>query len=194
MLWNSIVPLVIACAISTSAVAGTDPLKVDFHTQNLPNLVGLYGSLNEACRGGSGDSPETQRYCDRRDEAYSEIESRGWCWGPDDAIGADKSWIACPKGAQSLTSIPRFKAAEYCKQLASVGGAPSEVIYGSCMEMEQAAYDDLKPAWPSIPTSMQAHCTMLATVGSQGSYTVLQSCIQQEKAARSTNSSSSFRY
>jgi hypothetical protein len=31
--------------------------------------------------------------CDRRDAIDDEIHARGWCWGPDTAAEADRSWM-----------------------------------------------------------------------------------------------------
>ena len=33
--------------------------------------------------------------CDMREKAAEELQRMGWCWGPNDAIGADKHWIKC---------------------------------------------------------------------------------------------------
>jgi uncharacterized protein YcfL len=56
-------------------------------------LIDKMESLNDLCRGGSGD--ETEKVCDERDNVMKEIEGMGWCWGPDSAIGADKKWVKC---------------------------------------------------------------------------------------------------
>lgn len=58
-------------------------------------FIAKWDTLNEQCRGGSGDSPMTQKACEARETTYSQIENLGWCWGPNDAIGAGKRWIAC---------------------------------------------------------------------------------------------------
>lgn len=51
--------------------------------------------LNDKCRGGSGDSPDTMVACEHRDRVLGQLASRGWCWGPFAAIGAEKHWIKC---------------------------------------------------------------------------------------------------
>lgn len=177
----------------SAAVAGQDPFSTDLSAMNLPNLVSLHESMNDQCRGGSGDNPDTQRYCDRRDAIYKEIERRGWCWGPDSAVGADKSWVECPV-ASSATPIPRYDAKAHCRSLATAGGAPSEALFGSCMTMEQDAYDKLKPRWGSLPAAVRKHCDSLATLGGAGSYTMLAACVEQEMEAKSENAKRAFAY
>lgn len=61
--------------------------------------------LDDRCRGGSGDAPATQRACDARDTLVDQIKSRGWCYGPDDAIEADKHWLLCSQST-SVASAP----------------------------------------------------------------------------------------
>ncbi|SDI54042.1 hypothetical protein SAMN05216272_111105 [Pseudomonas panipatensis] len=62
------------------------------------------------------------------------------------------------------------------------------------MEMEQSAYNELKPTWGRIPETMQSHCTMVAKASGAGSYMILQSCIEQELEAKKTNAGTSFNY
>lgn len=58
-------------------------------------LVDDIATLNSRCRGGSGDSPATQAACTDRDKAMKRLQALGWCWGPEDAVGADKRWVRC---------------------------------------------------------------------------------------------------
>lgn len=58
-------------------------------------LIDQADALDDACRGGSGDNPKTQAACSKRDAVMAKIDSMGWCWGPDDAIGANKGWMRC---------------------------------------------------------------------------------------------------
>lgn len=62
---------------------------------NAKKLIEQQTALNSKCRGGSGDSPATQAACADRDKLSKQIEAAGWCWGPEDAVGADKRWIRC---------------------------------------------------------------------------------------------------
>lgn len=51
--------------------------------------------LNSLCRGGGGSEAKTLEACGQRDALMSQITKRGWCWGPDSAIGAERRWIRC---------------------------------------------------------------------------------------------------
>lgn len=50
--------------------------------------------LDEKCRG-EGDKPSTMVACNRRDSINVKLNRLGWCWGPDDAVEADKQWVRC---------------------------------------------------------------------------------------------------
>lgn len=54
-------------------------------------------TLNDKCRGGSGDDPATARACDEREAALAEIKAKNWCWGNDGQVGADRVWERCKK-------------------------------------------------------------------------------------------------
>lgn len=45
------------------------------------DLAGLYSDLNEICRGGSGDHPETMQACDVREKVGTLIKALGYCSG-----------------------------------------------------------------------------------------------------------------
>lgn len=57
------------------------------------------------------------------------------------------------------------------------------MIYNSCVEMEQQAYDGLKHRWSSIPAGTRSHCDEVARFGGAGSYSILESCVQMEQEA-----------
>jgi hypothetical protein len=63
-----------------------------------------------------------------------------------------------------------------------------------CMQMEQQACNQLKPAWGSIPATMQAQCLGIASFGGPGSDSTLQGCIQMEQNAAATNRNTEFKY
>ncbi len=65
--------------------------------QRPDKLIDEFDKLNSRCRGGSGDDPKTHLACDERDPVEQKIKKAGWCWGPDNAAGYEKSWIACTK-------------------------------------------------------------------------------------------------
>ncbi|MBS4049990.1 MAG: hypothetical protein KGZ69_02155 [Methylomonas sp.] len=69
--------------------------KTSQPTENAKSLIDKEELLNDECRGGNGDDPKTMAACDERDKVFNKLKEIGWCWGPDDAIGADKKWIPC---------------------------------------------------------------------------------------------------
>ncbi|RVH69248.1 hypothetical protein CN198_14295 [Sinorhizobium meliloti] len=85
---------------------------------------------------------------------------------------------AAPTGAQDM---PRYNPADYCKKVADVSGG-SSMIYNSCIEMEQNAYDRRKANWSSVSAKSRNYCDEVAGV-SGGSYTILDSCIDMETDA-----------
>lgn len=58
-------------------------------------LIDRVAVLNDQCHGGPGDDERTMAACVQRDKLMEQVERRGWCWGPEDAISADKHWIRC---------------------------------------------------------------------------------------------------
>lgn len=72
--------------------SGSGPVQ---QPANVRKLIDEEASLNDQCRGGSGDNPSTMAACDKREAVLRKIKAQGWCWGPDDAVGADKGWVRC---------------------------------------------------------------------------------------------------
>ncbi|WP_281841205.1 hypothetical protein [Sinisalibacter aestuarii] len=89
--------------------------------------------------------------------------------------------IAAPAQAQT---IPRYNAEGYCQQVADISGG-SAMIFNGCMDMEQQAYNALKPVWAQLPGNARNYCDEVARV-SGGSYTILQGCIEMETEAASS--------
>jgi hypothetical protein len=54
-------------------------------------LLALERRLDDACRGASQDADGA--ICRRRDVVVTRLQGRGWCWGPDHAIEADRRWM-----------------------------------------------------------------------------------------------------
>jgi len=81
-------------------------------------------------------------------------------------------------------AIPRYDVEGYCKNVAQVSGG-SNMIFNSCMDMEQVAYDGLKTSWSDIPNKTTRYCDEVArSIG--GSYEILLGCIDQEMQAAGT--------
>lgn len=96
--------------------------------------------------------------------------------------------LAAP--AAQAQPIPRYDVEGYCQQVADISGG-SAMIFNGCIDMEQDAYDLLKPAWAAIPSRSRDYCHEVAQV-TGGSYAILKGCIDMEDEAR--GSTRSFRY
>jgi hypothetical protein len=100
------------------------------HAEQPPTAVGKLIAqlepLNDACRGGSGDDPATQKECAQRDQKFNQIKKAGWCLGPDSAPAYQQTWMACAGAARPMTaSCPMFKgpAAVVCHDQAMAANA-----------------------------------------------------------------------
>ena len=63
-----------------------------------PEIAGLlqqYAVDNDHCRGGSGDNPETSKWCDARDRDDQQLTKLGWCYGPENVPGSKQQWQPC---------------------------------------------------------------------------------------------------
>lgn len=71
--------------------------------------------LNDRCRGGSGDDPNTQKACDARDKIDAQLKQMGWCWGHAGQIEADKKWEHCSRSKEADSSKVQFDPDAYRK-------------------------------------------------------------------------------
>lgn len=71
------------------------PIASDSPPKEVAQLIAQEETLNDKCRGGSGDDPATLKACDERDVIFRKIKAKNWCWGHDDQIGADRTWERC---------------------------------------------------------------------------------------------------
>lgn len=94
----------------------------------------------------------------------------------------------------SAQELPRFDVKSECQRIARVSGSFSEMTFGGCMDMEQAAYNGMKDSWNTLPSVVRQECVRIAAVGGSGSYTTLQGCIQMEMSAAEQNRGRQFRY
>lgn len=92
-----------------------------------------------------------------------------------------------PLAAPAMAEMPRYDVTAYCKELAGFGGTYSETMYAGCFEMEQDAYNKLKPRWNGFPGAMRRYCDEIARLGSAGSYAMLEGCVVMELEAASTD-------
>lgn len=97
------------------------------------------------------------------------------------ASNASGCCVAHAGGAE----MPRYDVETHCRTVASFGGSYSAALDKACMEMEQKAYDALKPVWPQAGAA-GAHCDEVARFGGTGSYSLLETCIDMETTAGKT--------
>ncbi len=58
-------------------------------------LVTKQTELDEKCRGGSSDNPETFKACEERDNLIPIIQSKGWCYGKNGQDAPEMEWHPC---------------------------------------------------------------------------------------------------
>lgn len=58
-------------------------------------LTAEWRELNSECRGRSGDLPETQAACARRDRLTARLERMGWCYGLPGEPSYKRFWRRC---------------------------------------------------------------------------------------------------
>lgn len=88
---NRILFVFLLISVTTNSFAGNKP------PAKVAKLINQFESLNDKCRGGSGDKPETWKACDKRDALYPKINSLGWCFGHNEQTESDKVWEKCRK-------------------------------------------------------------------------------------------------
>jgi hypothetical protein len=59
------------------------------------NVLAMHAKLDELCRGGSGDDPATQVYCDARLNFEQTLAQLGYCYGIGDRVHA--AWHKCQR-------------------------------------------------------------------------------------------------
>lgn len=90
--------------------------------------------------------------------------------------------------------LPKYDVKKHCREVAGIGGTYSETTYAGCMDIEQAAYDKMKPNWAGFPSRIRRHCLEVASVGGSGNYSTLSGCIELESEAGGSNPSKEFKY
>jgi hypothetical protein len=95
--------------------------------------------------------------------------------------------------AASAQQLPTYNVERWCQTVSRTVGSGSEMIYGGCMDMEQAAYDELKPRWLGLSERLKQWCDQVARATGPGSYSTLQGCVELEQSAASSNATRQFR-
>ncbi|NSZ00935.1 hypothetical protein G6M70_12800 [Agrobacterium tumefaciens] len=78
-------------------------------------LISQWAEQNSACRGGSGDLPETNVACERREAISDKLQTVGWCYGREGEYGYQMRWHVCEatsykqEGAVGVASNSTFK-------------------------------------------------------------------------------------
>lgn len=111
----------------------------------IKNLITEEEILNRECRGGSSDSPETMKYCDKRDAVFTKLDKLGWCFGRDNQAEYEKKWVKCDESLNHIAdsaksdSLPPIQLAEdeFSKSLIM----EEEALLRECKEVKG---DDLK--------------------------------------------------
>jgi len=71
-------------------------------------LMDRESALNSKCRGQSGNFTDTMKVCEQRDQLIVQIQAKGWCWGHEDQIGAERKWEKCkPKHSIAPAQFPK---------------------------------------------------------------------------------------
>lgn len=84
-----------ACSEKVPAKAATSKPSTPPGMEKYAALISQIDALNDTCRGGAGDSKKTMDACYMREELIASAQQSNLCWGPQEAIGADKHWIRC---------------------------------------------------------------------------------------------------
>lgn len=68
-------------------------------------IISQWQTENQACRGGAGDLPETDKACARRENVGEKLTAVGWCYGRAGEYGYQMDWHRCdPSSSTSNTA------------------------------------------------------------------------------------------
>lgn len=70
-------------------------IQTDKDVSQPVRLISQWTDQNGACRGGSGDLPETNEACERREVIGDKLKAAGWCYGREGEYGYQMRWHAC---------------------------------------------------------------------------------------------------
>jgi hypothetical protein len=79
----------------------------------IQRLLDEIAKTDDTCRGKPGDSLEGMAACEKRGRLTEEAISRGWCWGPQEAVGYQQHWMQCkddPSNRQLPAKVVRETA------------------------------------------------------------------------------------
>jgi hypothetical protein len=61
------------------------------------DAVAVARTLNQLCRGMSGDAKYLDEICEARDRAFNVAARLGYCYGKQNQIGAEHRWHKCTR-------------------------------------------------------------------------------------------------
>lgn len=73
------------------------------HLETVADLLREEAKADEACRGGSGDDPQTQASCGKRDMLVAKLNRAGMCYGPPDLPMYQQKWGPCVEPRPATT-------------------------------------------------------------------------------------------
>lgn len=90
--------LVFALIAGPAQAGGLYPSYIRKHyPASMHRLMIAESNAEDACREGLRPDGQAEDVdgpvCKHRDRLVTAIEKRGWCWGPDEAIEADRQWM-----------------------------------------------------------------------------------------------------
>lgn len=100
-------------------------LATDKGVSDPSRIISQWQDENTRCRGGSGDSRDTWKACDRREAIGAKLDAVGWCYGRPGEAGYQMSWHRCDDAsgrgvvADTLaagTTKAKFSPADYPAQ------------------------------------------------------------------------------
>ncbi len=101
-------------------------------------------------------------------------------------------WALFSSSIAHANALPRFDVPAYCRNVAGATGSYSSTIYGSCIDIEQQAYNALALTWDRNAPHSQEYCGQVAKT--VGSYQILQECLKQEASSDEKHAARSFDY
>lgn len=102
-------------------------ISADKGAREPSRVIAQWQEENELCRGGSGNSDETMKACDRRDSITAKLLNVGWCYGQPGEYGYQMNWHRCDESPNTNT---QFAIVQKAKDLDGPAFRVSEVYRG----------------------------------------------------------------
>lgn len=121
--------------------------------------------MNEYCQAGSGDDPQTARFCQTRDRLLSELKQAGWCSSHDSQPEYEKQWEPCARPRTSRGSDEPQRSIEFPGAGAVYFQVRSAAIHeqnGRCQEYGAAGNPEMQTLCYSELVNADEFLTQLA--------------------------------